>query len=468
MKESLAVLNQDYEEKYGFNVEEKALYKLNQGLDESVVRKISEIKQEPAWMTERRVKALQIFMKKPMPQWGGDLNSIDFSKVTYFLKSAGKTENDWEKVPEEIKRTFERLGVPEAERKFLAGSGAQYESEGVYHKLREDLAKQGVIFCDMDTAVKEHPALVQEYFGKIVPAADNKFAALNTACWSGGSFIYVPKGVKVNAPLQAYFRINSKNMGQFERTLIIADEGAEVTYYEGCTSPVYSSDSLHAAVVELVAKKNAKIRYTTIQNWSSNVYNLVTKRAIAHENATVEWIDGNLGSKLTMKYPSVFLMGKNAKADILSVAFSGKGQHQDAGGKVLHLAPNTTSRIISKSISKAGGRSSYRGLVHVGKNATGVKATVRCDALLLDKASRSDTYPTMQIEEQDAVIAHEATVGKIGEEQLFYLMARGLTETEAMSMIVLGFMSEFTKELPMEYAIELNKLIELEMENSVG
>lgn len=465
--EDLKFLNNNYEEKYGFNVEDKPLIKLDQGLDAQTVQTISNIKKEPEWMKEKRLQALKIFFAKPMPQWGGDLKGIDFDGVTYYLKSNERVEENWEKVPEQIKKTFERLGIPEAERKFLAGAGAQFESESVYHKVRDDLAKQGVIFCDMDTAVKQYPEIVKEFFGKIVPSGDNKFAALNTACWSGGSFIYVPKGVKVTAPLQAYFRINAKNMGQFERTLIIADEGAEVVYYEGCTSPVYSSDSLHAAVVELVAKKGSKIRYVTIQNWSSNIYNLVTKRAFAYENATVEWIDGNLGSKLTMKYPSVYLMEKNAKADILSVAFASKNQHQDAGGKVVHLAPNTTSRIVSKSVSKDGGRSSYRGLLRVAKGAKNVKATVQCDALMLDKESRSDTYPTMQIEEKDATIAHEAKVGKIGEEQLFYLMSRGLSEQEASAMIVLGFIAEFTKELPMEYAIELNKLIRLEMDGSL-
>ncbi len=463
--QELKFLNTDYEEKYGFNVEDKPLIKLDKGLNEETVKTISKLKEEPEWMLQIRLNALKIFFAKAMPEWGGNLKDINFENVTYYLKSNEKVEDNWEKVPQEIKETFERLGVPEAERKFLAGSGAQFESQGVYHKLQEDLAKQGVIFCDMDTAVKEHPELVKEYFGKIVPAGDNKFAALNTACWSGGSFIYIPKGVKVAAPLQAYFRINSKNMGQFERTLIIADEGAQTNYLEGCTSPNYSSDSLHAAVVELIAKKDAKIRYTTIQNWSNNVYNLVTKRAFAYENATVEWIDSNIGSKLTMKYPSVYLKGENARADILSVAFAGKGQHQDAGGKVIHLAPNTSSRIISKSISKDGGRSSYRGLLKVANGATNVKATVRCDALMLDKDSRSDTYPTMLIDEKDATIAHEAKVGKIGEEQLFYLMSRGLTESEASAMIVLGFIAEFTKELPMEYAIEFNKLIRLEMDS---
>ncbi len=467
-KQELKFLNRDYEEKYGFGVESKPIIELDKGLSEETVRKISEIKKEPEWMLNIRLNALKIFLSKPMPTWGPDLSKINFDNIIYYLKSNEKTEDNWENVPEEIKRTFERLGVPEAERKFLAGSGAQFESQSVYHKLREDLARQGVIFCDMDTAVKEYPEIVKKHFGKIVPAGDNKFSALNTAVWSGGSFIFVPKGVKVTAPLQAYFRINAKNMGQFERTLIIADDAAEVTYLEGCTSTSYSSESLHAAVVELISNKNSKIRYTTIQNWSSNVYNLVTKRAFAYENSTVEWIDGNLGSMITQKYPSVYLMGENAKADILSVAYAGKNQQQDAGGKAVHLAKNTTSRIISKSVSKDGGRSSYRGLLRIGKNAKNVKATVRCDALLLDDISRSDTYPTMQIEENDATITHEATVGKIGEDQLFYLVSRGLTETEAMSMVVLGFISEFTKELPMEYAIELNKLIRLEMEDSIA
>src|SRR3989338_8202232 len=379
--EELKTINENYEEKYGFNVEDTPVIKVT-GLNETTVSKISELKSEPLWMKEQRLKALSIFFAKPMPAWGGELKDIDFDNVTYFLRSSEKTEEDWEKVPENIKKTFEKLGIPEAERKFLAGAGAQFESESVYHKIQEDLTKLGVIFCDMDTAIKDHPDLVKEHFGKIVPAGDNKFAALNTACWSGGSFIYVPKGVKVTAPLQAYFRINSKNMGQFERTLIIADEGSEVVYYEGCTSPVYSTDSLHAAVVELVAKKNSKIRYVTMQNWSTNVYNLVTKRAFAHENATVEWLDLNSGSKLTMKYPSVYLVGKNAKADILSVAFAGKGQHQDAGGKAVHLAPNTSSRIISKSVSKDGGRATYRGLLKVAKGATNSTSSVRCDALM--------------------------------------------------------------------------------------
>lgn len=464
---SLKLLNNDYEELYGFKDPETAVFRTAKGLSEDVVRQISKEKDEPSWMLDLRLKALKIFLGKPMPSWGGDLKNIDFDKYTYFIKPSDKTAHSWDDVPSDIKKTFDRLGIPEAEQKFLGGVGAQYESQTVYHKLREDLAKQGVIFTDTDTAVKEHPELVKKYFATIVPAGDNKFSALNTAVWSGGSFIYIPPGVKVKLPLQAYFRINAKNVGQFERTLIIVDKDAEVHYIEGCTAPVYSTDSLHAAVVEVVALEGAKVRYTTIQNWSSNVYNLVTKRAVAHKNATVEWVDGNLGSKLTMKYPCVILKGENARADILSVAYAGKAQHQDAGGKVVHLASNTTSRIISKSVSKDGGRASYRGLVRVPKGAKNVTSSVKCDALLLDKTSRSDTYPTMQVEET-ATIAHEATVGKIGDEQLFYLMSRGLTESEALALIVLGFISEFTKELPMEYAVELNKLIQLEMEGSIG
>ncbi len=464
---SLTILNNDYERKYGFKDPENYVFKTQKGLSEDTVRQISKVKNEPEWMLNLRLKALKIFFSKPMPQWGGDLSNIDFEKYTYYLSPTEKTAHNWEDVPADIKKTFDRLGIPEAEQKFLGGVGAQYESQTVYHKLREDLAKQGVIFTDTDTAIKEHPELVQKYFATIVPAGDNKFAALNTAVWSGGSFIYIPPGVKVSVPLQAYFRINAKNVGQFERTLIIADKGAEVHYIEGCTAPVYSTDSLHAAVVEVIALEGAKIRYTTIQNWSSNVYNLVTKRAIAYKDATVEWVDGNLGSKLTMKYPCVILKGENSKADILSVAYAGKSQHQDAGGKVIHLASNTNSRIISKSVSKDGGRTSYRGLVRVAKGAKNVASSVKCDALLLDKQSRSDTYPTMKIEEQ-ATIAHEATVGRIGDEQLFYLMSRGLSESEALALIVLGFIAEFTKELPMEYAVELNKLIQLEMEGSVG
>ncbi len=642
--------NAEYAEKYGFRDPEQYAARTNNGLSKDIVLEICRIKNEPQYMTDIRLKALDVFMKKPLPSWGGDLSNIDFNKITYYIKPSEKMSHSWDEVPDNIRKTFERLGIPEAERKFLGGVGAQYEclsgdakimtnpegpvsikdikegdyvfalneqtkkiekrkvnkvmpkgindiyelivgtrrikatknhpflavtyqkkssknrgtfnlswrslgdlqkgdaiavvkefpmdghpyilpkinvrdknqykfnpvkipkktspldrftsehlgfvpvkeityagkelvydievdgvhnfvangiivhnSESVYHKLREDLAAQGVIFTDMGEAVKLYPEIVKKYFGTVVPMGDNKFAALNTAVWSGGSFIYVPKGVKVAVPLQAYFRINAQNMGQFERTLIIADEGAEVNYVEGCTAPTYSTDSLHAAVVEVIAERNAKIRYTTIQNWSNNVYNLVTKRAFAHENAIVEWIDGNLGSKLTMKYPSVYLVGEHAKADILSVAYAGNGQHQDAGAKVVHLAPNTTSRIISKSISKSNGRASYRGLVRIAKGATNAATTVRCDALILDDTARSDTYPTMQIEEELSTVAHEAYVGRIGEEQLFYLVSRGLSEEDAMAMIVLGFIAEFTKELPMEYAIELNKLIRMEM-----
>ncbi len=468
--ERLLQINADYAEKYGFHYPEEAVHrtKKDSGLTEEVVREISKIKNEPQWMLEKRLKALEWFFKKSMPTWGADLSKINFDEITYYLKPSEKEERSWEDVPDSIKKTFDRLGIPEAEKKFLGGVGAQYESEVVYHKLRENLSEQGVVFLSMDEALHKYPEVVKQYFGTVVPAADNKFAALNTACWSGGSFIYVPKNVKVEVPLQAYFRINSKNFGQFERTLIIADEGAEVQYSEGCSAPVYSTDSLHAAVVELIALKNSKLRYTTIQNWSSNVYNLVTKRAHAYENATVEWIDLNLGSKATMKYPSVFLLEPRSKADILSIAFAGKEQHQDAGGKAIHLAPETTSRIISKSICKDGGRTSYRGLIEIIKGATNTASSVRCDALILDEKSRSDTYPTMKINEEDSTTSHEAYVGKIGEEQLFYLRSRGLSESEATAMIVLGFIADVTKELPMEYAIELNNLIRLEMEGAVG
>ncbi|MDP3742586.1 MAG: Fe-S cluster assembly protein SufB [Candidatus Micrarchaeota archaeon] len=468
--ERLLQINEDYAEKYGFHYPEEAVHrtKKDSGLTEAVVREISKIKNEPQWMLDKRLQALKWFEKKAMPTWGADLSHINFQNITYYLKPTEGQGRTWEEVPENIKKTFDRLGIPEAEKRFLGGVGAQYESESVYHKLQESLEKQGVVFLSMDDAVKQYPEIVKKYFGTIVPASDNKFAALNTACWSGGSFIYVPKGVKVTKPLQAYFRINAKNMGQFERTLIITDEGAEVFYEEGCTAPIYSTDSLHAAVVELVALKNSKLRYTTIQNWSSNVYNLVTKRAHAYENAVVEWIDLNLGSKITMKYPSVFLLEPHAKADILSIAFAGKGQHQDAGGKALHLAPHTTSRIISKSICKDGGRTSYRGLVEIVKGATDTASSVKCDALILDEKSRSDTYPTMKINEEDSTISHEAYVGKIGEEQLFYLRSRGFSESEATAMIVLGFIADVTKELPAEYSLELNNLIRLEMEGGVG
>jgi Fe-S cluster assembly protein SufB len=419
-------------------------------------------------MEEFRVKSFKLFMEKPMPTWGVDLSKLRLDDIHYYAKPTSKKGRSWDEVPEYIKRTFERLGIPEAERKFLAGVGGQYDSEVVYHNLRKELEKQGVIFVDTDTAVREYPEIVKKYFGTVVPPNDNKFAALNSAVWSGGSFIYVPEGVKVEMPLQAYFRINAQNVGQFERTLIIAEPYSEVQYIEGCTAPVYLSHSLHSAVVEIIAKKGAKVRYTTIQNWSIDVYNLVTKRAHAYEGARVEWVDANIGSKATMKYPSVYLLGKYASAEIISVAFAGKGQHQDTGGKVIHLAPYTSSRITSKSVSKDGGRTTYRGLLHVAKGARGVKASVRCDALLLDEYSKTDTYPYVEILEDDATVTHEATVGKISEDQLFYLMSRGIPEVEALNMIVLGFFEPFIKELPMEYAVEMNRLLRLEMTGSVG
>jgi len=456
------------EYRYGFHDPDSYVFKSQRGLSPDTVEEISRYKQEPEWMLKFRLRAMQIFHRKPLPTWGADLSGIDFDNIFYYVKPSEKTEKDWDEVPAYIKDTFDKLGIPEAERKFLAGVSAQYESEVVYHNIREDLEKQGVLFSDMDTGLREHPDIVKEYFGTVIPPGDNKFAALNSAVWSGGSFIYVPPGVHVEIPLQAYFRINTENMGQFERTLIIADEGSYVHYIEGCTAPVYSSDSLHSAVVELIAKKGAHIRYTTIQNWSSNVYNLVTKRAVAEEGATVEWVDGNLGSKVTMKYPGVYLMGRNAKAEIISVAFAGQGQHQDAGGKVIHAAPDTTSTITSKSISKDGGRTSYRGLLKIYKGAENAKSAVRCDALLLDEISRSDTYPSIEVDEEQVTIEHEATVGKIGEEQLFYLMSRGLSEGEAKTMIVNGFFDCFVKELPMEYAVELNRLLALSMEGAVG
>ena len=438
------------------------------GLTKDTVTGISRMKGEPEWMLEFRLRAYERFMKFPMPAWGGDLGSIDFQNIYYYAKASDKTEKSWDDVPAEVKSTFDKLGIPEAEKKFLAGVGAQYESEVVYHNLREDLQKQGVVFLDTDSALKEYPEIFRKYFGKIIPPEDNKFAALNSAVWSGGSFIYIPPGIKVDMPLQAYFRINAENIGQFERTLIVADEGADVHYIEGCTAPVYSSESLHSAVVELVAHKDARLRYTTIQNWSSDVYNLVTKRAYAYEGATVEWIDGNIGSKLTMKYPGIYLMGERAYGETLSIAFAGKNQHQDTGAKMVHLAPNTTSKITSKSVSRLNGRSTYRGLLSVAKGAANVKSTVRCDALLLDDTSKTDTYPYMEINQEDATITHEATVGKIGDEQIFYLMTRGFSEEEALTLIVNGFMEPFVKELPMEYAVELNRLIKLEMDGSVG
>jgi Fe-S cluster assembly protein SufB len=461
-------LDMDYSQ-YDFkDSTEMYVHLSKKGLSKETVIEISKMKKEPQWMLDFRLRSFEIFMKKPMPTWGGDLSVIDFQNIYYYAKASDKVEKNWDDVPENVKNTFDKLGIPEAEKKFLAGVGAQYESEVVYHSLREDLAKQGVLFLDTDAALIEHPELFKKYFGKIIPPEDNKFAALNSAVWSGGSFIYVPPGVKVDMPLQAYFRINAENIGQFERTLIIVDEGAEVHYIEGCTAPVYSSESLHSAVVELVAHKDAKLRYTTIQNWSADVYNLVTKRAYAHEGATVEWIDGNIGSKLTMKYPGVYLLGERAYGETLSIAFAGKGQHQDTGAKMVHLAPNTTSKVTSKSVSRLDGRSTYRGMLNVAKGATGVKSTVRCDALLLDDTSKTDTYPYMEINQEDATITHEATVGKIGDEQIFYLMSRGFSEEEALSLIVNGFMEPFTKELPMEYAVELNRLIKLEMDDSVG
>ncbi len=461
-------IDMDYS-KYDFkDSTEMYVHLSKKGLSKETVIEISKMKKEPQWMLDFRLRSYEIFMEKPMPTWGGDLSVIDFQNIYYYAKASDKVEKNWDDVPENVKKTFDKLGIPEAEKKFLAGVGAQYESEVVYHSLREDLAKQGVLFLDTDQALIDHPEIFKKYFGKIIPPEDNKFAALNSAVWSGGSFIYVPPGVHIDMPLQAYFRINAENIGQFERTLIIVDEGAEVHYIEGCTAPVYSSESLHSAVVELVAHKNAKLRYTTIQNWSSDVYNLVTKRAYAYEGATVEWIDGNIGSKLTMKYPAVYLMGERAYGETLSIAFAGKGQHQDTGAKMVHLAPNTTSKVTSKSVSRADGRSTYRGMLNVAKGATNVKSTVRCDALLLDDTSKTDTYPYMVIDQEDATITHEATVGKIGDDQIFYLMTRGFSEEDALSLIVNGFMEPFTKELPMEYAVELNRLIKLEMDDSVG
>ena len=461
-------LNMDYS-KYDFkDSTDLYVYTGKKGLSRGTVEEISRIKNEPQWMLDFRLRSYDIFMKKPMPVWGGDLSKINFQNIFYYTRASEKQSKSWDDVPDSVRKTFDKLGIPEAEKKFLAGVGAQYESETVYHNLREDLSKQGVIFSDTDTAVKEHPDILKKYFGKVIPPEDNKFAALNSAVWSGGSFIYVPPNVKIDLPLQAYFRINAENIGQFERTLIIADEGSEVHYIEGCTAPVYTTESLHSAVVELIAKKDAKIRYTTIQNWSKDVYNLVTKRAYAYENARVEWIDGNIGSKLTMKYPGVYMLGRNAHAEVVSIAFAGSDQHQDAGAKVVHLAPDTTSRITSKSVSKQSGRTTYRGLLHVAKGATGVKSNVRCDALLLDETSRTDTYPYVEVNEEDATISHEASVGKIGEDQIFYLMSRGFSESDALSLIVGGFIEPFTKELPMEYAVELNRLVKLEMEDSVG
>ncbi|HUE73074.1 MAG TPA: Fe-S cluster assembly protein SufB [Pirellulaceae bacterium] len=453
--------------KYDFRTESKAFFKARKGVDAEIVNQISDMKDEPQWMRDFRLEALKIFESKPMPKWGGAVD-LNFQDIYYYLKPTDHQGRTWDDVPKEIKDTFDRLGIPEAERKFLSGVKAQFESEVVYGSLKEDLSKQGVIFTDTDTAVREHSDLVREYFAKIIPPNDNKFAALNSAVWSGGSFIYVPKGVKIEFPLQAYFRINAENMGQFERTLIIVDEGASVHYVEGCTAPMYSTESLHSAVVEIMVKRGARCRYTTIQNWANNIYNLVTKRAMAYGDATMEWIDGNLGSRLTMKYPSVYMMEPGAHGEILSIAFAGAGQHQDAGAKLVHCAPNTTGQIISKSISKNGGRASYRGLVRVEKGAKGAKTNVVCDALILDNKSRSDTYPYIEIAEQDVSVGHEASVSRIGEEQLFYMMSRGLTEPEASAMIVNGFIEPLVKELPMEYSVEMNRLIQLQMEGSVG
>ena len=463
-----AELIEDY--RHGFHDEEKYVFKSDKGLTPDIVERISSMKDEPAWMREFRLKAYEIFLSKPMPTWGDTarLNEIDFSNIHYFVKSTDKTERSWDDVPEDIKRTFDRLGIPEAERKFLSGVSAQYESEVVYHNTTKALDEQGVLFCDMDTAVKKYPEIVQKYLATVIPPGDNKFSALNSAVWSGGSFIYVPPGVTVAMPLQAYFRINAENMGQFERTLIIADKGAKVHYIEGCTAPKFSTSSLHSAVVELIAMEGASIRYTTIQNWYRNIFNLVTKRAIAHKDATVEWVDGNIGSRLTMKYPAIYLMGEGARGEILSMAFAGEGQHQDAGAKVIHAAPRTTSMVTNKSVSAHGGKTTYRGLVEIHAGAVGAKTRVRCDALIMDDESSSDTKPTMKIHEQRSTVEHEASVSKIGEEQLFYAMSRGLAEADAVAMIVNGFFDFFVKELPMEYAVELNRLVKMEMEGAVG
>jgi Fe-S cluster assembly protein SufB len=458
------------EYQYGFHDDNKPVFKSERGLDRKVVENISYMKNEPDWMRKFRLRSLDAYDRRPMPNWGSKLlHEIDFDNIYYYLKPSEGQSKSWDDVPSEIKKTFDRLGIPEAEKKFLAGVGAQYESEVVYHNIREDLEKQGVIFCDTDSAVNKYPELMKKYFGKTIPFNDNKFASLNSAVWSGGSFIYVPENVHVELPLQAYFRINAENMGQFERTLIICAPGSYVHYVEGCTAPTWSTDSLHSAVVEIVVEEGARCRYTTIQNWSKNVYNLVTKRAAAYKDATMEWVDGNLGSKLTMKYPAVYMMEPGAKGEILSIAFAGDGQHQDAGGKVVHAAPWTSSSIVSKSISKGSGRSSYRGLLKINKGAIGSKSSVRCDALLLDENSRTDTYPYIEVEEDRKIAtAHEASVSKVGEDQLFYLMSRGLDEVEATSMIVRGFIEPIAKELPLEYALELNRLIQLEMEGSVG
>jgi Fe-S cluster assembly protein SufB len=458
------------EYRHGFHDPENYVFKSEKGLTREIVERISAMKNEPDWMREFRLKSFEIFQSKPMPTWGDTdlLGEIDFDDIYYFVRAGQQTEQSWDDVPDDIKKTFDRLGIPEAERKFLAGVSAQYESEVVYHSVREDLEKSGVLFCDMDTAVKQYPEIVKKYLATVIPQADNKFAALNSAVWSGGSFVYVPKGVSVEMPLQAYFRINSENMGQFERTLIIADEGSKVHYIEGCTAPKFSTSSLHSAVVELIALDGASIRYSTIQNWYRNIFNLVTKRAVAYKNATVEWVDGNIGSRLTMKYPAIYLMGEGARGEILSAAFAGEGQHQDAGAKIIHAAPNTTSVVTNKSVSAHGGKTTYRGLIEIHPGAVGAKTRVKCDALIMDEQSASDTKPTMRVSEQRSTVEHEASVSKIGEEQLFYAMSRGLSEADATAMIVNGFFDFFVKELPMEYAVELNRLIKMEMEGAVG
>ncbi len=454
--------------KYGFHDKDVSIFRSKRGLTREIVETISSMKEEPQWMLDYRLKSLEIFYSKPMPQWGGDMASLNFDEITYYVKPSEATQTSWDEVPEEIKRTFDKLGIPEAEQKYLAGVSAQYESEVVYHNMKQELTDMGIVFKDTGSALRENEDLFKKYWGTVIPNSDNKFSALNSAVWSGGSFIYVPPGVKVDTPLQAYFRINSENMGQFERTLIIVDEGAHVHYVEGCTAPVYTTNSLHSAVVEIIIKKNGYCRYTTIQNWANNVYNLVTKRAVCEENATMEWIDGNIGSKLTMKYPAVILKGEGSRGMTLSIAIAGKGQHQDAGAKMIHLAPNTSSTIISKSISKQGGKVTYRGVVRFGPKASGARSNIECDTLIMDNLSTSDTIPYNEILNDNVSLEHEAKVSKVSEEQLFYLMSRGITETEATEMIVMGFIEPFTKELPMEYAVEMNRLIKFEMEGSIG
>lgn len=456
------------EYKYGFRDMHQSIFQSGKGLTEEIVREISRIKEEPEWMLDFRLKALKQFYNMPMPKWGADLSGLELDNIQYYVRPSEKQGKTWEEVPSEIKATFDKLGIPEAEQKFLAGVSAQYESEVVYHSMRKELAEQGVIFLDTDTALKQYPEVFKQYFGTIIPASDNKFAALNSAVWSGGSFVYIPKGVQCEVPIQGYFRINSENMGQFERTLIIAEEGSLVHYVEGCTAPIYSTSSLHSGVIEIICQKDSRVRYTTIQNWAPNIYNLVTQRAVAEENATMEWVDGNIGSKVTMKYPAVLLKGRGAKGSILSIAVAGKNQHQDAGAKVFHLAPETTSTIISKSISKQGGKVNYRGLSSFSRNSAGSKSNIKCDTLILDNLSTSDTIPYNEIKNDQITLEHEATVSKVSEEQLFYLMSRGLTEQDATQMIVMGFIEPFTKELPMEYAVEMNRLIQFEMEGSIG